>query len=297
MKKDNRNYILISLLILVIVVETIVIFIQKNKLENQGEADQRNNVNLIDLRYGDSFDRISVVDVEGKETTLKCEENNILFYLSASCTSCGDVLRFADRLQKVFKEDCLNIVFLWSDSIPLSLVEEYNIEVENCYHVGDETVLNTPTPTAYVLDKQGNIVYYNSDIKMVIEKIYMQTIEIYNNEEQLRLNANKYLMEEFEIFDFKKQQVIYFCMEGCPDCEAADAVLNNDTEKEKRNVYYLYKYDDIDPAHFKDDFALFRLIYGIEWYPSFVVLESEEEYRIVGEVPVETLLKVLEQQE
>ncbi len=297
MKKSNKNYILISLLILVIIVETIVIFIQKNKIENQGEWTESNNVSLMDLRYGDSFDQISVVDAEGKETTLKCEENNILFYLSASCTSCGEVLRFADRLQKVFKEECLNIMFLWSDSIPLSLVEEYNIEVENCYRVGDKTVINTPTPTAYILDNQGNIVYYNSDIKMAIEKIYMQTIETYNNEEQLRLNANKYLMEEYEISNFQKQQVIYFCMEGCPDCEAADIVLSNDNEKEKRNVYYLYKYDDTDPSHFKDDFALFRLVYGIEWYPSFVILESEEEYRIVGEVPVETLLNVLSQQE
>ncbi len=51
---------------------------------------------------------IPVVDTQGKEIVLNYGNNgNVLFYLSVACTSCGDVLSFADRLQKVFGEESL----------------------------------------------------------------------------------------------------------------------------------------------------------------------------------------------
>lgn len=278
---------------MIIVIEALVIMSLGKRLRDSVAFESNQNINVVDLRYQDSFDEISIVDMEGKEAKLTYgDNNNILFYLSASCTGCGDVLRFVERLQKVFGKDQLNVFLLWCDSIPVSLVEDYNIEIEYCYSTNQKTTLNTPTPTAYILDNQGKITYYNSDIKTSIEKMYKQAIELKNNEELLKFRANKYLMEWYGISDFKKQQVVYFCMSGCPDCEEADEILNR--EEGKRIIHHLYKYDDIEPSHMKDDYALFRLIYGIEWYPSFLILESEYDYRIVGEVPIETLISELD---
>lgn len=294
MHKSKKVYFLLGFLMLIVLVETTIIFIQRKTFDDENQTSPVNNANIVDLRYGDNFSVIPVVDVEGKEVSLKCEENNILFYLSSSCSSCGDVLRFCERLQAVFGEDDLNILLLWNDSIPISLVENNNIPLENCYTTNSMTGLNSPTPTAYILDDQGSILYFSSDIKTSIEKLYAQVVEAENKEEELQLRANEYLIEAYGISDFQKPQVVYFYMSGCPDCAAADEFLNTDEEKDKRNLYYLYKYDDADPTHDKDDYALFRTIYGIEWYPSFLVFGSEEEYRIVGEVPVESLINELD---
>ena len=79
------------------------------------------DIMIKDLRYGDSFDMIKVADTEGNEATLKYgASHTVLFYLSSSCTGCKDALRFVKRLQSVFGEDNLQVLLLWSDSIPVS---------------------------------------------------------------------------------------------------------------------------------------------------------------------------------
>ena len=262
--------------------------------KNRNEIRTTSDVIIKDLRYGDSFNTIPVVNADGNETAFKYgEHNTVLFYLSSSCASCGDALRFVGRLQSVFGEDNLQVLLLWSDSMPVSLIEEYDIAPENCFSINDSIAINTPTPTAYLLDSQGSIIYYNSDIKICMEKLYMQVVEE-GLEEQLRINANHYLMEYYGISDFEKQQIVYFCMDGCPDCAAADDILMSDDRKDERSLHYLYTYNDTEPSHERDEYALLKLVYDIKWYPSFLVLQSEEEYGIVGEVPVETLLQELD---
>lgn len=294
MGKRKTLHFLIFLLLFLVISEFVVIILQRNQTKEQKETETISDVMIKDLRYGDSFYTIPVLDAEGKEAVLKCgRHNTVLFYLSPSCASCGDALRFAGRLQRVFGEDNLQVLLLWSGSMPMSLIEEYGIVPENCFSINGSIAINTPTPTAYLLDSQGSIIYYNADIKLCIEKLYMQVVEE-GLEEQLRLNANRYLVEHFGISNFEKQQIVYFCMEGCPDCAAADDILANDEGKDERNLYYLYTYNDTEPSHERDEYALLKLVYGIEWYPSFLILQSEEEYRIVGEVPVETLLQELD---
>lgn len=294
MGKSRALYILTALLLFLVILEFVIIILQRNQLKEPKEISTASDVIVKDLRYGDSFNMIPVVDAAGNETAFKYgEHNTVLFYLSPSCSSCGDALRFVGRLQSIFGEDNLQVLLLWSDSMSVSLIEEYGIALENCFSINGSIAINAPTPTAYLLDSQGSIIYYNSDIKLCIEKLYMQVVEE-GLEEQLRLNANRYLAEYFGISDFEKQQIVYFCMDGCPDCEAADDILTNDEGKDERNLYYLYTYNDMEPFHERDEYALLKLVYGIEWYPSFLILQSEEEYRIVGEVPVETLLQELD---
>lgn len=295
MHKYNKKFcFLIVFLILIILVEAGIIFSQGRKLKSNDQTSPINDANIVDLRFGDSFSTVPVVDKDGNEVSLKYEKNNILFYLSSGCSSCGDVLRFCERLQAVFGVENLNILLLWNDSIPISLVESNHIPLSACYTTNGKTSLNASTPTAYIVDEQGDVVYYSSDIKTAIEKMYALAAETEDIREEFRERANAYLMEAYGITDFHKPQIIYFCMSGCPDCAAADELFNTEEEKEKRDLYYLYKYDDTEPSHYRDDYALFRVVYGIEWYPSFLVFPSETTYRIVGEVPVETLINELD---
>ncbi len=281
----------ICFFLVVIIALSIIVVWQRNQIQGKQAEKASANVNMIDLRYGDSFNELQIFDIEGNSVTFAFgEKNNILFYLSASCQSCVDVLRFSERLQAIFSEEDLRISFLWCDNIPVSLLEQYNINTENCYSTNGISALGASTPSAYIIDNQGRITYYNSDIKITIEKLYNQITDLQDNLEKLQLNANQYLMREFNLVDLTRKQVVYFYMEGCPDCAAADAILNSEDISKDFDLHYLYKYDDTEPFHFKDDYALFRLVYGIKWYPSFLVLQEDETYKIVGEVPLETLM-------
>ena len=80
-------------------------------------------------------------------------------------------------------------------------------------------------------------------------------------------------------------------MDGCPDCEAATPVVESKTIIDKYQIQIIYKYDDVK-NEIKDKDQLFKLIYGIEWYPSFVILDNES-YYVIGETPINELEKRL----
>ena len=116
MKANKRFYILVFVLLLIIFMETSIIIVQGKKLHIANDNNVTQDINLLDLHYQDSFNTIPVVNTQGKEVVLNYgNNNNILFYLSAACASCGDVLSFVDRLQRVFGEDGLNIMLLWNN--------------------------------------------------------------------------------------------------------------------------------------------------------------------------------------
>lgn len=67
--------------------------------------------------------------------------------------------------------------------------------------------------------------------------------------------------------------------------------MESKTIIDKYQIQIIYKYDDVK-NEIKDKDQLFKLIYGIEWYPSFVILDNES-YYVIGETPINELEKRL----
>ena len=67
--------------------------------------------------------------------------------------------------------------------------------------------------------------------------------------------------------------------------------MESKTIIDKYQIQIIYKYDDVK-NEIKDKDQLFNLIYGIEWYPSFVILDNES-YYVIGETPINELEKRL----
>lgn len=258
------------------------------------EQLMNNNTDVVDLRYGDSFKEMQFYDIEGNIAYLELEKKiNCVFYLASTCHSCTDILNSVEKIQAIFGTENVEIMFVWSDVIPQLLVEQYNLDKKECYKLNGEFVLSAATPSAYILDENGTVVYLSSDIQTAIEKLYDLNIDMFDNTEQLKTNANDYLMKQFDNIKIKQNRMIYFKMEGCPDCVEADVVLQDIDITDNFKIMTIYKYDDTDISHIKDDYALFRLVYGIKWYPSFLVLKEDGDYSFVGQVPIETLKEEL----
>lgn len=69
MGKSKILYILAVLLLFFVILEFVIIILQRNQL--QKEIETVSDVIIKDLRYGDSFNAIPVVDAKGNEATFK----------------------------------------------------------------------------------------------------------------------------------------------------------------------------------------------------------------------------------
>lgn len=106
-------------------------------------------------------------------------------------------------------------------------------------------------------------------------------------------NANNYIKSQIIENSSDKLNLIYFCMTGCPDCVAAETVLNSESIKDVFEISTIYSKNEIDDKKYIDKYNMFLDIYGIDWYPSFLVLDKNGGYELIGKTTVENLQDVL----
>lgn len=82
--------------------------------------------------------------------------------------------------------------------------------------------------------------------------------------------------------------LIYFYMPGCSDCDAASKLFESNNVSDDYEIIYIYKYDSENGDYNIDKDKLFGLVYDINWYPSFIMIDKGS-YREIGETPVENL--------
>lgn len=82
-------------------------------------------------------------------------------------------------------------------------------------------------------------------------------------------------------------------MPGDSDCQAADELIKADKLDEKFEIVYIYKYDSKEDGVVIDKNKLFAKVYGINWYPSFLLI-SDTNCEFVGEANQEELKAILE---
>lgn len=246
--------------------------------------------NLDYIEYGDNFTGIELSDCQGNKIDSLPHSNKytILTYLSDSCSSCLDAISDFNRFSEVYGEE-LNYVILWIDDIPTSYLRKNSVDEMINYSLKGKTKLSTSTPTYYILDESNTIVFKDTNRENLLKKISDLGLV---SSSTLIANANRYISENFFDGNSDKRKVLYFYMPGCPDCEAANTLLRENDLDEKFDIAYVYKYDTMDSSKIIDKDKLFASVYGITWYPSFLVLTGSD-YRLVGETPAEDLIAEL----
>lgn len=96
--------------------------------------------------------------------------------------------------------------------------------------------------------------------------------------------------------DRKKPSLIYFAMEGCPDCESAMEILTKNSILDHYNIQTIYTKDSYGEKEFVDSGDFFMSIYGIDWYPSFLILK-ENEHIFIGQKTEQELVGILQKLE
>ena len=100
--------------------------------------------------------------------------------------------------------------------------------------------------------------------------------------------ADNYLKEKYQ--SGEKPLLVYFAMDGCSDCEAANPIIEGEKIQDKYQVVTIYREKD-KGKEIIDTYSLLKRVYEITWYPSFVILDKET--RIIGETPLQELETLL----
>lgn len=271
-----------------IIIFTLVVILGRISYLNAIETD----VEYAYLEYGDNFSGIEVYDMSGSLVNALFDDTpeapTVILYLAAECSGCMETISDFNRFEAVFSED-VNFIFLWENEIPKNLIKKYDIDSKS-YTLKGKTKLSISTPTFYLIDCDKKIVFKDVDQSNLIQKI----IELDSTEKvTLQEKATQYIKNTyFNCSDGNRLKLVYFYMPSCSDCMAINEFIKEERLDEKYQIAYIYKYNSTVEDVIIDKNKLFAKVYGVNWYPSFVLI-SDSSYEIIGETNEEALKMIL----
>lgn len=295
--KNNRVKSIWIYIVILVAVMTAEYFVLTGREKKAEQAESNIDYQKISVHYGDMAEQIPVRHAGEQEiTTLPYgQEVTLVVYLSEACKTCLDSLAEYERISGILGQEDISYVFLFSDRIPASIAEQYGVSLEQCYTVDSSVELALSTPTWMYLNSDGMIEMLHTDGELVLEKILKSG---YIAEQQLQGNAQNYLMEHFSDTNGEKPVLFYFSMQGCKDCAAADEMIEEQGLEEQFEIIRIYTEQDPGQNLISDQFQLFRRVYDLNWYPSFLLVRDEKAELIVEqslEALQERLLREAEQ--
>lgn len=240
----------------------------------------------IYVNYGDDFTKLEVSNSKGTSVSLKANENKrlLVLYLDSMCGACYRQLEVVERMSKIY-EDQIDVVVLWGGGMPKEKYEKLGINEAQIYSLEEKLALSD-SPAGFIIDSNGKVVFTTTDMKKINKKILsLNGID----RGKIVKKSNQYLKTFFSKTS-EKQSMIYFAMEGCKDCNAADKVIDEEVY-DRFEIKKLYEEAAYGSEELVDINSLFAQIYNIDWYPSFLILDENE--KIIGNTPVDKLKEVM----
>lgn len=285
MSNKNKDKIIIfqSIILLIIIIAGCIYFGPKliNKINNLHWLEQylEVNENISDLQFYDINNNIADFN----------DKYKLMIYLSKDCNTCISNLPNLKRLNETFgKDQPLELMLMWVDETPNYELMEYYGLLEHSFKLNDTHIAESFS-TLFLLDENNNIIYMvYSDYESMLDKIIELNIL---DEDKLISNANQYIKDNLTKNYSGNPDLIYFSMPGCPDCADANPIIYSDVITNVLHVTRIELVKGAEPYDIKDEFSIFRKIYKIDWYPSFLVIENDGKWGIVRKVELAELQK------
>lgn len=243
------------------------------------------------LEYGDKFplDKFKKLEKDNKENE---DIYNIILYVDPYCDSCIENYIVVERMYKILSKEKIGVKIIWKQKPKEKAIDNIDVPKENQYMVRNTNLLNE-YPLFFITDKNSKVLMMTDNISKVMKKI-LELEEI--NRDKIIESSNIYLEGLIDNPDRKKPSLIYFAMEGCPDCESAMEILTKNSILDHYNIQTIYTKDSYGEKEFVDSGDFFMSIYGIDWYPSFLILK-ENEHIFIGQKTEQELVGILQKLE
>lgn len=233
----------------------------------------------IVIDYGDQFIDVPIKDNQGNSISLTgySEDYTFVFYVDRFCGSCMDELRTVKQISELYKLMNVKSLVLWNGSISDNYVKKNGLE--ECSLVLEDAYIAGTTPTFFILDKDKKVIFKCNLIKDFISKLSeMNIADIATvNEKTVRPMSS-------QDGDDKKPIMLYFSMVGCPDCEFASKVIEENNLENEFEIITLYRDRENVPSELRaqvDNGNTLASIYKVDWYPTFLILKEDGSYEIV----------------
>lgn len=288
-KISMKMFLLTNICLIIVIVFLTVLLLNGNREGKKNftvsDTELLETENIIDLAYEDDISKLPLQNCDGENVTFSTEKNEIVLFLSVSCQACRTILESYQELDTIFNGENLGVSVIWCDGISEELMKKYNVKKETTYKLQKSVSVATSTPTIYIVDKEGKIQFVTDEISQMLTKLYDLQ---YEKEEIIRQMADNYLKEKYQ--SGEKPLLVYFAMDGCSDCEAANPIIEGEKIQDKYQVVTIYREKD-KGKEIIDTYSLLKRVYEITWYPSFVILDKET--KIIGETPLQELETLL----
>ena len=270
MENNNKNRELISVLVgivigVVIAAAGIVIALKMN-------AFDKDPVSM-------NFEEDDTIAINGVDFPEIKSDYAVVLYSSSTNVLNDASLTALSRIDNIWG-DKVEMLCVWEDKIP-EIAENYNnVSLQGKYNLAPGVA------TYYLVDNTYSVVYKTTTIDFLVEEIYYMDLA---DSSVLRENADAYLRELYSTDD-DKSLVINFALSGCEDCKAADEILEASEDIQNSvNIVKIYSYLEFDSEKLRDTGGVFFDVYGISWYPSFLVYNGSGETTFIGETPEDEL--------
>lgn len=252
-------------------------------VDSSGYASRGN----LQYEYGDMFEA-SLYDSEGREVSLS-DKPTLVIYGSIGCGACLTLTSNLTPLIEIFGDEYVEIRIVWRDEIPMDHIEMRQLPLSINHTLAGKTDIAGTKPTLFIVDATGMVLFRDIDQARTIQKLLSMG---YFPEGYLKERADQYLISKMNVQQ-GKTPLLYFCMSGCVDCIDVDKAIEANAEMaEAFTIDRLYRHDEQEPSRWIDHFKLLATVYGVTWYPSFLVFEAGVS-TLIGETPVDTLCQTL----
>lgn len=241
------------------------------------------------IEYGDDFSEVAYYDGSSELNVSTIDSDyKLVYYLHADCSSCIEILPIIDRIQSIFSGCNMKTILLWDNEIPKKILSGYDFKSYSLH----KTQLDTVYGSVFLIDGANRVIFKeNKQLDSLVMKLFDLGI---GDSAKLISNTNSYILDNYGYKDADKPLLVYFSMIGCPDCEAVDPIIDSNEICGYYNVIKIFveKNTTSDKTDlFMDDLKLYKKVYSISWYPSFLLIDTDR-YMFVGKTEKEELLQI-----
>ncbi|MBO1721087.1 TlpA family protein disulfide reductase [Extibacter sp. GGCC_0201] len=251
-------------------------------------GDIRQESKELIIKYGDDFSKIRLLDANNEEEYLTAKDKfRLVFVMSSACGTCKRQLETVEKFEKFYSQ-YLDVSIVWEDKIAdESILKQNKIEEDSNYKLGIDRI-STMTPTALIVNPDNKVIFVSTEMENIADKLN-QLDGV--SKETVRNNVCQYFQEKNKT---SKQELIYFALKGCQDCDAADNVIFNDDELMKKyEITKIFDSGSYGEEEEVDIDNIYLSIFDIDWYPSFLLIDKESGHKLIGETGVQQLKSIL----
>lgn len=240
------------------------------------------------IQYKDNISELTILDSNSQNYQLDTKQYKLMVYLSNECGNCIDSLPVLNEINKIFCSDNLEMFLLWENKIPEDKVKQNNL-LDNSYSLNNVSI-SSSLDTVFLVDEMNNVVFVDSN-GYENALLFLIDEEIVNTE-TLVDNSNEFILENYAE-QSSLPNLVYFSMPGCPDCEKADDVVSSSEIQNAFNITRIERDKNASEDDIVDKLGIFKMVYGIDWYPSFLILRENGDHSIIGKIEPEKLKQTL----